>query len=179
MNKYSFNIVWSEEDGEYVVTCPAFPGLSALGETEEEALAEAKVALGLFIKTCEERGIPLPKPETIHEYSGQFRVRIDKDVHRQAAAEAARVGISLNQFVANAIALKLGATDFYTRLVDSFMQKIQELSTQVAQHSVTVASVAGMWKHQGTETRRTVRMSTEISVERTTYKKMIDLKRGN
>lgn len=63
VNKYSLNIAWSEDDQEYVATCPAFPGLSALGETESEALAEAKVALDLFIKTCQEKGIPLPEPQ--------------------------------------------------------------------------------------------------------------------
>jgi hypothetical protein len=39
-NRYSFNIEWSDEDEEYIATCPAFPGLSAFGETEEEALSE-------------------------------------------------------------------------------------------------------------------------------------------
>jgi len=34
VNRYSFNIEWSEEDEEYIATCPAFPGLSAFGETE-------------------------------------------------------------------------------------------------------------------------------------------------
>ena len=62
MPKYPFNIVWSEEDGEYMATCPSFPGLSAFGETEEEALHEAKIALELFIKSYKERGISLPKP---------------------------------------------------------------------------------------------------------------------
>ena len=42
MNKYPINIVWSEDDGEYLATCASFPGLSAFGETEEEALKEAK-----------------------------------------------------------------------------------------------------------------------------------------
>ena len=107
MNKYSFNIIWSDEDGEYVATCPAFPGLSALGETEEEALAEAKIALGLFIKTAEERGIPLPEPEAIQEYSGQFRVRLPKSLHRQAVRQAAIDDVSLNQYVVSAIEQKV------------------------------------------------------------------------
>ena len=32
---YGFQIHWSEEDGAYIVTCPAFPGLSAFGDTPE------------------------------------------------------------------------------------------------------------------------------------------------
>lgn len=99
MNKYSFNIAWSEEDEEFVATCPAFRGLSALGETEAEALAEAKVALGLFIKTCEEKGIPLPDPQTIQQYSGQFRVRVPKTLHRKLAQQAGTESVSLNSLV--------------------------------------------------------------------------------
>jgi predicted RNase H-like HicB family nuclease len=179
MNKYSFNILWSEEDGEYVATCPAFPGLSALGETEEEALAEAKVALGLFIKTCEERGIPLPEPEVALGYSGQFRVRLAKQDHRRAAQMAAREGVSLNQFVANAVAFKLGATDLYTRLIEELMLKVQDLSKQVARNSMVVASFVQSNERHGTQVRRTVRTSTEISTERTTYSQIIDLTKGN
>lgn len=99
MNKYSFNIAWSEEDEEFVATCPAFPGLSALGETEEEALTEAKVALRLFIKTCEEKSIPLPEPQIIQQYSGQFRVRLTKTLHRKLAQQAEVEGVSLNSLI--------------------------------------------------------------------------------
>lgn len=79
-NKYPFNIAWSVEDEEYMATCPAFPGLSAFGESEEEALGEAKVALGLFIKTFKEKKIPLPVPQVVSEYSGQTRLRLPKSL---------------------------------------------------------------------------------------------------
>ena len=49
---FDLHVEWSKEDGEYVATCPAFPGLSALGSTEAAALAEGKVALKLFIQSC-------------------------------------------------------------------------------------------------------------------------------
>ena len=62
-NKYSFQIFWSEEDQAYVATCAEFPGLSALGETHEEALSEAQTALELMIETYREKGIPLPEPK--------------------------------------------------------------------------------------------------------------------
>jgi antitoxin HicB len=151
MNKYAINILWSEEDGEYVATCPAFPGLSALGETEEEALAEAKVALGLFIKTCEERGIPLPEPEIEQEYSGQFRVRLSKQDHRRAVQMAARQNISLNQLVANAVAGTLGASDLYERFASDMRQMIQDmeerLTKQTTQHGYKLAaSLANYWE---------------------------------
>ena len=45
MPKYGFDIFWSDEDKGYIATCPDFPSLSAFGETEEEALQEAKTAM--------------------------------------------------------------------------------------------------------------------------------------
>ncbi|HEV7644537.1 MAG TPA: type II toxin-antitoxin system HicB family antitoxin [Pyrinomonadaceae bacterium] len=64
-NKYTFQIFWSEEDQAYVATCAEFSGLSAFGETHEEALREAQTALELMIETYQEKGIALPEPRAI------------------------------------------------------------------------------------------------------------------
>ena len=37
-DRYTYQITWSEEDGEYVGLCAEFPGLSWLEETPEAAL---------------------------------------------------------------------------------------------------------------------------------------------
>ncbi len=64
-NKYSLQIFWSEEDEAFVAICNEFPGLSAFGETREDALREAQTALDLMIKTYREKHIPLPQPKTV------------------------------------------------------------------------------------------------------------------
>ena len=78
MNRYSMNISWSDEDESYVATCPEFPGLSAFGETPEEALAEAQIALQLFIDTYNEDGMPLPEPQVARDKIGTFRIPSSK-----------------------------------------------------------------------------------------------------
>jgi predicted RNase H-like HicB family nuclease len=103
MTRYPFNIVWSEDDQEYLATCPSFPGLSAFGETEEEALDEAKIALKLFIESYQERGIALPKPPRRSKFSGQLRLRLSRSLHERAAEMASKDGVSLNQYIANAL----------------------------------------------------------------------------
>lgn len=66
-NRYSFNIEWSEDDEEYIATCPAFPGLMAL-----------------------------PEP-VIHEaVSGKFQLRLPKSLHRLAVRMAELESVSLN-----------------------------------------------------------------------------------
>ncbi len=103
MTKYAINIIWSDDDGEYLATCPSFPGLSAFGETEAEALHEAKAALELFIESYNERGISLPKPERKPKFSGQLRLRLPKSLHERAAQMATKDGVSLNQYITNAL----------------------------------------------------------------------------
>jgi len=60
--KYTIEIFYSEEDEGYVAVVPELPGCSAFGETEEEALKEIRVAIGLWLETAQKEGKEVPKP---------------------------------------------------------------------------------------------------------------------
>jgi len=75
---YSFRVFWSEEDDAFIASCPEFPGISGIGDTAEEAVAEAKQALELAIETYRDEGWPLPDPTILESHSGQFRVRVPR-----------------------------------------------------------------------------------------------------
>ena len=64
-NKYTIQIFWSVEDEGFIAVCQEFPGLSAFGETRENALKEAQTALDLMIETYQSRNIPLSEPQSI------------------------------------------------------------------------------------------------------------------
>lgn len=64
-NKYTIQIFWSSEDEAFAAICQEFPGLSAFGETREEALREAQIALDLMIETYRAKGIHLPEPQNM------------------------------------------------------------------------------------------------------------------
>lgn len=64
-NKYAIQIFWSDEDEGFIALCREFPGLSAFGETREEALREAQIVLDLMIETYLEEGISLPEPQSV------------------------------------------------------------------------------------------------------------------
>lgn len=64
-DKYTVQIFWSDENEAYIAVCRDFPGLSAFGESREEALEEAEIALELMIETYRKRNIPLPQPEPV------------------------------------------------------------------------------------------------------------------
>lgn len=65
-NKYSVSIYWSDEDECFVALVPEFPGLSVFGETREEALKEAKIAINLFIDSYKEENKELPEERKIN-----------------------------------------------------------------------------------------------------------------
>lgn len=64
-DKYTIQIFWSDEDEAYIAVCRDFPGLSAFGDTREEALEEAETTLELMIETYKGKNIPLPQPEPV------------------------------------------------------------------------------------------------------------------
>ena len=48
-----------DEDGVWVVECPAIPGCVSQGQTKAAALANIKEAIALCLEVRAERGLPL------------------------------------------------------------------------------------------------------------------------
>jgi predicted RNase H-like HicB family nuclease len=63
MDKYEIIIFWSNEDQSFVADVPELPGCMAHGKMHEEALANAKTAMQLWIDTAREFGDPVPEPK--------------------------------------------------------------------------------------------------------------------
>ena len=57
-------VFYSEEDGEFVATVPGMPLVSALGETEAEALEELKSVMIVCAEVAEEQGLVFPPLES-------------------------------------------------------------------------------------------------------------------
>jgi antitoxin HicB len=108
MDRYSIDIAWSEEDGGYIATVPEFPGLSAFGETWEEAAGQAREALRGFIDTYREDGLPLPEQQEKARFSGQLRLRMPASLHARLAQRAEREGVSLNQLLVSLLSEAYG-----------------------------------------------------------------------
>jgi Uncharacterized protein encoded in hypervariable junctions of pilus gene clusters len=101
---YGIRVFWSEEDHEYVAVCDELPQVSALGGTFEEAVSEFRIALEAVAEVYAEDREELPPARRVETaFSGQLRVRLGKSLHREAARLAEAEGISLNQFIQNAV----------------------------------------------------------------------------
>jgi predicted HicB family RNase H-like nuclease len=101
MDKYTYRVTWSEEDGEYVGLCAEFPSLSWLASTQEEALAGIRGTVGEVIQDMQSTGEDIPQPLATRTYSGKFTVRIPPEVHRKLQLQAAEDNISFNRLISS------------------------------------------------------------------------------
>ena len=55
-----------EEEGGFHVWCPALKGCHSQGETREEALANIREAIALYLESAQAEGLSLPADVTVH-----------------------------------------------------------------------------------------------------------------
>jgi len=102
--KYTYRVIWSEEDQEYVGLCAELPSLSWLEKSQTAALRGIIEATRQAVEDMAKRRESIPEPVATRRYSGQFKVRIPPQVHRQLAIEAAEAHVSLNRLVSAKLA---------------------------------------------------------------------------
>lgn len=95
---YKMEIVEDREEGGYVVSFPDLPGCLTCGETMETALVNASDAKRAWLLAALEEGVEIHEPDSLEAYSGQFKLRMPKTLHRMLAEHSKREGISMNQY---------------------------------------------------------------------------------
>lgn len=104
LDHYTYRVTWSPEDGEHVGLCVEFPSLSWLAETPEAALTGVRQVVSGVVADLTANGEPVPEPLAEKHYSGEFRVRIPPELHRQLALMAAEQGVSMNRLASAKLA---------------------------------------------------------------------------
>ena len=95
---YRMEIVEDKDEGGFVVSFPELPGCITCGETVESAVANALDAKKSWLEAAMEEGIEIHEPDSLEDYSGQFKLRIPRSLHRSLAEHSKREGISMNQY---------------------------------------------------------------------------------
>ena len=95
---YKMEIVPDTVEGGYIASFPELPGCITCGETVESAVANALDAKKEWLEAAIEDGIEIFCPDSAEKYSGQFKLRLPKSLHKQLAEDAKRDGISMNQY---------------------------------------------------------------------------------
>ena len=70
--------------------CPSPTCRAAVANAPDGKRARLQAAL--------EDGLPVREPDNLENYSGQFKLRIPKSLHRSLAEHARQEGISMNQY---------------------------------------------------------------------------------
>lgn len=95
---YRMEVVPDTAEGGYVVRFPELPGCLNCGDTLEEAVRNAEDCKREWLTAALEDGIDIPVPLSEDEYSGQFKLRIPKSLHKSLAEHSKAEGISMNQY---------------------------------------------------------------------------------
>lgn len=95
---YRVEVVEDKEEGGYALHCPELPGCMTCAETVEEGFSMIEDAKRAWFTACIEDGITIPEPTRTEDYSGQFKLRLPKSLHRQLAQKSDEEGVSMNQY---------------------------------------------------------------------------------
>ena len=144
--KYPFNVYFTQVEGHqfYIAECKILKGCVGQGDTIQEAIAELNLNEEEWLKTAKEYGISIPEIplEMDSEFSGKFTVRVSPHVHKTATELAKKQGVSLNQYINDAIVSQNAAittTDYIIPKVKEAVKKISmvmetSLTTKTSQN---------------------------------------------
>jgi predicted RNase H-like HicB family nuclease len=95
---YRLEIVEDKDEGGFVASYPELPGCITCGETIEAAAANALDAKKAWLEAAINENIEIHEPDTLADYSGQFKLRMPRSLHRSLAEHSKQEGISMNQY---------------------------------------------------------------------------------
>lgn len=101
---YTYRVIWSEEDHEFVGLCAEFPSLSHLDEDQVSALTGILALVTDVVSDMEATSETPPVPMADRYYSGTFQVHTTPELHRRLALQAAEANVSLNRVVNDRLA---------------------------------------------------------------------------
>lgn len=95
---YRFEIQPDPDEGGYAVRYLDLPGCLTVGATLDDAIKNAQEAKREWLAAALEDGITIAEPDSDDNYSGQFKLRIPRSLHRLLAEHAKAEGTSMNQY---------------------------------------------------------------------------------
>ena len=97
--KYAIVVTWSEEDKGWGIKVPELPGCFSFAAQIKDTPKMAFQVIESWIGATKKKGLEIPEPASIKEYSGKFITRINPDLHRELALKAKLKGGSINRLV--------------------------------------------------------------------------------
>ena len=95
---YRVEVIEDKEEGGYAFSCPELHGCITCADTLEQGFKMIEDAKKSWFNACIEDGIQIPEPSRLDDYSGQFKLRMPKSLHKALAERSRQEGISMNQY---------------------------------------------------------------------------------
>lgn len=95
---YRLEILQDPDEGGYIASYPDLPGCATCADDLNSVVELAQDAKKEWIAAALETGVEIPEPDSLTGYSGQFKLRVPKSLHRSLAAHAKDEGTSMNQY---------------------------------------------------------------------------------
>ena len=98
---YRLEIYPDAVEGGFTAAYPDLTGCLTCAETKEDLIKNAIDAKREWITASLEDGDEIAEPESVtdlSDYSGQFKIRMPKTLHRSLVINAKKEGISMNQY---------------------------------------------------------------------------------
>jgi len=96
------------EDGPWVAQVEELAGCTSRAETAEQAASGIQQAMSDWITEALREGREVPEPKPVDEHSGRLLLRMPRTLHAELTRLAEREGVSLNQFITDALASAVG-----------------------------------------------------------------------
>jgi predicted HicB family RNase H-like nuclease len=132
-----------DDEIQFVATVAELPDVSALADSHAEAVELVADAITELKIASDEDGKVFPSPAHVEsEFSGRVTLRMERSLHRSAAAIAEIEGVSLNSFVVSALVARVTGGHMPMHHVKDFMFRIERLP--VTRGSVVVGTNAAV-----------------------------------
>lgn len=125
---YSVSLVLDGDDKYWLAKSTCLNGCIGQGDSVDEAVQELGENEIAWLETAAEVGIEIPEVpvEVENSYSGKVALRMSPAIHKKAVKAAKREGISLNQFINDAIvtyAAEIETTNYVSKAVSKAVSK--------------------------------------------------------
>ncbi len=85
---YKLELIEDPDEGGFVASYPELKGCITCADTAEGAVDAAKDAKRVWLEAALEDGYEIPDPISQESYSGQFKFRLPKSLHKQLSEHA-------------------------------------------------------------------------------------------
>ena len=95
---FRIEIIKDKDEEGYAAFIPELKGCITTGASIADALESLEDAKRTWLSSAIEDGIPVPEPDSLKDYSGEFKLRMPKSLHRRLMERSKEEGVSMNQY---------------------------------------------------------------------------------